>query len=86
MSMKVTDRIINLIKYNYKINFGGKLMGWAKYDEDNREIMEERWNDYCNRRATYPNSYSCATITNAGAYQPKNSYKSTSYSINTRKI
>lgn len=42
MSTKVTDRKINLIKYNHKINLGGKLMGWAKYDEDIREIVEER--------------------------------------------
>lgn len=63
-----------------------KQMGWAKYDEDNREIMEERWNNCCNRRPTYPNSYSCATTTKASVYQPNNSYKSASYSINARKI
>lgn len=61
-------------------------MGWAKYDEDNREIMEERWNDYCNRRATYPNSYSYATTTNVGVYQTNIKYQSTAYLINTRRI
>ena len=61
-------------------------MGWAKYDEDNREIMEERWNDYCNRRATYPNSYTCATTTNVSVYQTNTKYQSTAYLINTRRI
>lgn len=56
MSTKVTDRKINLIKYNHKINLGGKLMGWAKYDEDIREIVEER-KRYCKVN----DSYDCVT-------------------------
>ena len=56
MSTKVIDRKIHLIKYNHKINLGGKLMGWAKYDEDIREIVEER-KRYCKVN----DSYDCVT-------------------------
>lgn len=37
--MKVTDRIIDLIKYNHKINFGGKL--WA--GQNMMRITERLW-------------------------------------------